>query len=125
MLAGGRGKGRFANYPKGGVQLLFSAEEIEEADQVVNDNECHKCNKTFSRKYLLNRHLREVHEEFHCSYCDRRFARKPEFQKHMNRFHKSGKSGKSNKRLRSNQSLQKHVNEGNKRITFHGKYENQ
>ena len=31
MLAGGRGKGRFANYPKGGVQLLFSAEEIEEA----------------------------------------------------------------------------------------------
>ena len=31
MLAGGRGKGRFANYPKGGVQLLFSADEIEEA----------------------------------------------------------------------------------------------
>merc|ERR1711997_151585 len=31
VLAGGRGKGRFANYPKGGVQLLFSAEEIEEA----------------------------------------------------------------------------------------------
>ena len=31
VLAGGRGKGRFAKYPKGGVQLLFSAEEIEEA----------------------------------------------------------------------------------------------
>ena len=33
VLAGGRGKGRFAKYPKGGVQLLFSAEEIEEAAQ--------------------------------------------------------------------------------------------
>ncbi len=31
MLAGGRGKGRFAKYPKGGVQLLYSAEEIEAA----------------------------------------------------------------------------------------------
>merc|ERR1712200_229258 len=31
VLAGGRGKGHFANYPKGGVQLLYSAEEVEEA----------------------------------------------------------------------------------------------
>merc|ERR1739848_392824 len=31
VLAGGRGKGRFANYPKGGVQLLFSADEVEAA----------------------------------------------------------------------------------------------
>ena len=31
MLAGGRGKGRFAKYPKGGVQLLYNADEIEEA----------------------------------------------------------------------------------------------
>merc|ERR1711899_172423 len=31
VLAGGRGKGHFANYPKGGVQLLFSADEVETA----------------------------------------------------------------------------------------------
>jgi len=31
VLAGGRGKGHFAKYPKGGVQLLYNAEEIEEA----------------------------------------------------------------------------------------------
>merc|ERR1712241_1080715 len=31
VLAGGRGKGRFANYPKGGVQLLYSADEVEAA----------------------------------------------------------------------------------------------
>merc|ERR1739848_279512 len=31
VLAGGRGKGRFAKYPKGGVQLLYNADEIEEA----------------------------------------------------------------------------------------------
>merc|ERR1711997_673997 len=31
VLAGGRGKGHFANYPKGGVQLLYSAEEVETA----------------------------------------------------------------------------------------------
>merc|ERR1711899_584086 len=31
VLAGGRGKGHFANYPKGGVQLLYSAEEVEAA----------------------------------------------------------------------------------------------
>merc|ERR1719242_1430472 len=31
VLAGGRGKGHFANYPKGGVQLLNSAEEVEAA----------------------------------------------------------------------------------------------
>merc|ERR1712142_1315269 len=31
VLAGGRGKGHFANYPKGGVQLVYSPEEVEEA----------------------------------------------------------------------------------------------
>jgi len=31
VLAGGRGKGKFSKYPKGGVQLLYSAEEIEAA----------------------------------------------------------------------------------------------
>merc|ERR1712088_859981 len=31
VLAGGRGKGHFAKYPKGGVQLLFSADEVEAA----------------------------------------------------------------------------------------------
>ena len=31
MLAGGRGKGHFANYPKGGVQLVYSPEEVEES----------------------------------------------------------------------------------------------
>lgn len=33
VLAGGRGKGRFSKYPKGGVQLLYSPEEIEAAAQ--------------------------------------------------------------------------------------------
>ena len=31
VLAGGRGKGHFAKYPKGGVQLLYNTDEIEEA----------------------------------------------------------------------------------------------
>jgi len=31
VLAGGRGKGHFANYPKGGVQLVYSPEEVEES----------------------------------------------------------------------------------------------
>ena len=31
VLAGGRGKGKFSKYPKGGVQLLYSPEEIESA----------------------------------------------------------------------------------------------
>merc|ERR1739838_554021 len=31
VLAGGRGKGPFSKYPKGGVQLLFSADEVEAA----------------------------------------------------------------------------------------------
>merc|ERR1712109_197616 len=31
VLAGGRGKGHFANYPKGGVQLLYNADEVEAA----------------------------------------------------------------------------------------------
>lgn len=30
VLAGGRGKGHFANYPKGGVQLVYSPDEVEE-----------------------------------------------------------------------------------------------
>ena len=33
VLAGGRGKGHFSKYPKGGVQLLYSPEEIEAAAQ--------------------------------------------------------------------------------------------
>jgi succinyl-CoA synthetase beta subunit len=31
VLAGGRGKGKFTKYPKGGVQLVFSPEEVETA----------------------------------------------------------------------------------------------
>merc|ERR1712109_400719 len=31
VLAGGRGKGRFRDYPKGGVQLLYNADEVEAA----------------------------------------------------------------------------------------------
>merc|ERR1719486_352276 len=31
VLAGGRGKGKFSKYPKGGVQLVYSPEEVEEA----------------------------------------------------------------------------------------------
>merc|ERR1712004_560291 len=38
VLAGGRGKGHFANYPKGGVQLVYSPEEVEEcAEGMVGD----------------------------------------------------------------------------------------
>ena len=38
VLAGGRGKGHFANYPKGGVQLVYSPEEVEEcAKGMVGD----------------------------------------------------------------------------------------
>jgi len=33
VLAGGRGKGKFSKYPKGGVQLLYSPDEIEAAAQ--------------------------------------------------------------------------------------------
>merc|ERR1711971_100496 len=33
VLAGGRGRGHFVNYPKGGVQLVYSPEEVEEAAQ--------------------------------------------------------------------------------------------
>jgi len=38
VLAGGRGRGHFANYPKGGVQLVYSPEEVEEcAKGMVGD----------------------------------------------------------------------------------------
>merc|ERR1712223_16798 len=38
VLAGGRGKGRFRDYPKGGVQLVYSPEEVEEcAEGMVGD----------------------------------------------------------------------------------------
>ncbi len=29
VLAGGRGKGKFAHYNRGGVQLVYSPEEVE------------------------------------------------------------------------------------------------
>ncbi len=29
VLAGGRGKGKFVNYRKGGVQLVYSPDEVE------------------------------------------------------------------------------------------------
>ena len=53
MLAGGRGKGRFANYPKGGVQLLFSAEEIEEAAKGMIGNLKFQFNLTETEMYIL------------------------------------------------------------------------
>jgi len=38
VLAGGRGRGHFVNYPKGGVQLVYSPEEVEEcAEGMVGD----------------------------------------------------------------------------------------
>jgi len=33
VLAGGRGKGKFTKYNKGGVQLVYSPEEVEEASR--------------------------------------------------------------------------------------------
>merc|ERR1712080_91732 len=38
VLAGGRGKGHFRNYPKGGVQVVYSPEEVETvAEGMIND----------------------------------------------------------------------------------------
>jgi len=38
VLAGGRGKGHFKNYPKGGVQVVYSPEEVEAvAEGMIND----------------------------------------------------------------------------------------
>ena len=45
MLAGGRGRGHFVNYPKGGVQLVYSPEEVEE------------CAKGMVGDFLITKHM--------------------------------------------------------------------
>ena len=45
VLAGGRGRGHFVNYPKGGVQLVYSPEEVEE------------CAKGMVGDFLITKHM--------------------------------------------------------------------
>ena len=73
-------------------------EEVDEADQVVNDNECKKCNKIFCDKHTLMRHLREVHDQKdkvvkdnECHMCNKTFARKDVLKRHLRQVHKEKK----------------------------------
>ena len=51
--------------------------------------QCHTCHKTFSRKYYMDRHIREVHlnNSLNCTICDKTYMRKGDQKRHMLKEH--------------------------------------
>lgn len=52
---------------------------------------CERCNKTYSRKYDLQRHLREaygVDPLYKCDFCEHQTKRKENLTKHILNIHK-------------------------------------
>lgn len=77
-----------------------SPREPTNADELDNDNGggvnkketfgCNSCDKSFSTKYSLMRHVHTTHEKkkpFGCSLCDRQFSQKVNMERHKNLVH--------------------------------------
>ena len=77
---------------------------------------CYLCNKSFSRKEHLTRHLKSVHfkeKPYQCPHCEKRFAEKSNLKRHV-RTHTGEKSHPCflcKKSFTRNDSLKKHVQE--------------
>ncbi|CAD5113277.1 unnamed protein product [Dimorphilus gyrociliatus] len=56
----------------------------------TNDNKCLQCDKIFSNKWNLTRHMAEIHQKikrFSCKMCPRTFSRSCDGIKHMQQMH--------------------------------------
>jgi hypothetical protein len=86
------------------IEIEIAAEEVEEMlgieegelispVKVKDVVTCNVCNKQFSKRNSLMRHVKELHERyitlFHCpaNNCNRIFKRKPDIKRHIEKFH--------------------------------------
>ena len=66
-------------------------------------HKCHICKESFNRKYLLNKHVSEVHEssegekKFRCDQCDGVFNLLYQLNTHINDIHNGNATGLTNK----------------------------
>ena len=54
---------------------------------------CETCNKTFSRKDALEKHVKAIHEairEFKCDVCEKEFTQVTHFKIHFTNVHDTG-----------------------------------
>jgi hypothetical protein len=73
------------------VQKNVQTSSICEIKQTkLNLNKCSACDKTFSSKQNLNRHVREVHDAdrtFHCNLCDKSYKSNGYLKQHNFQVH--------------------------------------
>jgi KRAB domain-containing zinc finger protein len=70
-------------------KLLKINDETKSIHEGKKSLECSTCNKYFSKRRLLNRHIESVHEkkQFECSTCMKRFSRKDKLKLHIAHVH--------------------------------------
>ena len=70
---------------------------------------CHECDKEFSTKYIMIRHIQSAHEgiKFPCSICDLKLCNKQKLIQHLKKIHNS-ELWKENKTSEEDQGIFEH-----------------
>ena len=55
-----------------------------QSDNKERSHPCHFCDKTFTLKKVMKRHIKSIHEgiKYHCDFCDKTFTQKINLKKH-------------------------------------------
>ena len=93
------------------------------ADENLREFNCDKCDKRFSQKSGLNRHIKSVHENvrYNCDKCGKSFSQKDNLNIHIKSVHEKIRYNcdKCEKRFCSNQYLSQHIQSAHVRYNCH------
>ena len=80
------------NFDQYGLELHYATTHAfeEETDKSQDNNRCEQCDKCFTRKDNLNRHIKKIHKgrkNHECEYCGKSFSQGINLKDHIKRVH--------------------------------------